>query len=92
MTWSTPPAPPPPPVPAGAGSSTAHARRTLRAVVGLLALNLGLSLVLTVVTVLARHSIVNYQLDHRHITDPAVRQVLRHGYTYSIVGRVSETS
>jgi MFS family permease len=60
----------------------------LRLVVILLITNLVLSLVLTVVTVLARHSIVNYQLDHRHITDPVQRDALRRGYIGAIVGRV----
>ncbi len=54
----------------------------------LLLINLGLSIVLTVVTVFARHSIVNYQLDHRHITDPQQRAVLRDSYTAGIIGRV----
>ena len=60
----------------------------LRPVVVLLAINLGLSLLLTAVTVVARHSIVTYQLDHRHITDQQLRETLRHSYTYTIVGRV----
>jgi hypothetical protein len=51
-------------------------------------INLTLSFVLTVVTVLARHSIVNYQLDHRHITDPAERAALRDGYIGAVIGRV----
>jgi hypothetical protein len=40
------------------------------------------------VTVLARRSIVDYQLDNRHITDPAVRHTLRDSYAYAIIGRV----
>ncbi len=51
-------------------------------------INLALSLALTIATVIARHSIVNYQLDHRHITGAALRQMLRNSYTYSIIGRV----
>jgi MFS family permease len=54
----------------------------------LLVANLGLSLVLTVVTVVTRNSIVDYQLDHRHISDPTLRETLRHSYTYAILGRV----
>lgn len=54
----------------------------------LLAINLGLSILLTIVTVLARHSIVTYQLDHRHITDPHTRATLRNSYTAGIIGRV----
>lgn len=64
------------------------APRELRWVVILLVANLALSLALTVVTVLARHNIVNYQLDHRHITDPTQRAALRDGYLSAIIGRV----
>lgn len=75
--WGPPERPGPPPPP------------ELRRVVGLLVANLALSLVLTVVTVLARHSIVNYQLDHRHITDPAQRATLRNRYIGAVIGRVA---
>jgi hypothetical protein len=68
------PAPPPP--------------RELRLVVVLLIVNLVLSVTLTAIAIAARHSIVNYQLDHRHITDPARRAALRDGYAGAIVGRV----
>jgi hypothetical protein len=40
------------------------------------------------VTVVTKNSIVTYQLDHRHVTDPRVREALRHGYSYAILGRV----
>ncbi|MBV9593628.1 MAG: hypothetical protein JO147_07540 [Actinobacteria bacterium] len=62
--------------------------RELRVVVVLLILNVILSIVLTVVTIVFRHSIVDYQLDHRQITDPAKREALRNGYIATIVGRV----
>ena len=62
--------------------------RELHLVVALLIANLVLSLLLTVVTIVARHSIVNYQLDHRHITDPAIRESLRSSYIGAIVSRV----
>ena len=65
-----------------------HAPRELRPVVVLLIINLTLSVLLTIATVFARHSIVTYQLDHRHITDPQQRSALRDGYTYGIIGRV----
>ncbi|MGH8890629.1 MAG: hypothetical protein ACRDV3_12855, partial [Acidothermaceae bacterium] len=87
MTWSLPSAPPPLPG-EGAAVIAEPPPPELRPVVVLLVTNLALSVILTVVTVLARHSIVNYQLDHRHITDPAVRATLRHGYAYTIIGRV----
>lgn len=60
----------------------------MRPVVILLAINLALSVALTIVTVLARHSIVTYQLDHRHITDPQERATLRDSYTGGIIARV----
>jgi hypothetical protein len=54
----------------------------------LLMINWALSLVLTIVTIVARHSIVDYQLDHRHITDPSRRAALRDSYIGAIIGRV----
>lgn len=68
--------------------SWANTPRALRPVVVLLAINLAMSLILTIATVLARHSIVEYQLDHRHITDPDQRALLRDSYSYGIIGRV----
>jgi hypothetical protein len=62
--------------------------RELRPVVVLLVINLALSIALTIATVIARHSIVTYQLDHRHITDPSRRAALTDGYTIGIIGRV----
>ncbi len=53
----------------------------------LLVLNLAVSIILTIATLLTRHSIVNYQLDHRHITDPERRRTLRDSYTAGIVTR-----
>lgn len=37
---------------------------------------------------LARHSVITYQLDHSHITDPDQRGTLRSTYTASLVGRI----
>jgi hypothetical protein len=90
-----PPAPPPPPPggPGGPGSDAGwsdgwrHAPRELRPVVVLLAVNLTLSILLTVLTLALRHSLVEYQLDHRHVTDPAQRAAVRQSYTAGIVGR-----
>ncbi len=84
----TPPTPQPLSPTGSSQPGAADPPRELRPVIALLATNLVLSIALTVATVAARHSIVNYQLDHRHITDPAVRETLRRSYTYSIVGRV----
>jgi hypothetical protein len=81
------PGPPPDRVPS-LGDTWREAPRALRPVVVLLLVNLALSLLLTLVTIAARHSIVNYQLDHRHITDPGVRATLRDSYTYGILARV----
>jgi hypothetical protein len=78
-----PPAPPPPQPDIAEGPP-----RALRPVVVLLAANLGLSVLLTIAVLIARHSVVSYQLDHRHITDPAVRETLRRSYSASIWGRV----
>lgn len=72
----------------GVPASAGPAPKELRRVVVLLVVNLALSLILTVVTVLAKNSIIDYQLDHRHITDPNVRETLRNSYGYTIIGRV----
>jgi hypothetical protein len=53
----------------------------------LLIVNLALSIVLTLVVAVVRHSLVNFQLDARHVTDPALRDQLRAGYSASIVSR-----
>lgn len=73
--------------PAGFFAAASDAPRELRPVVVLLVLNLTVSIILTIATLLTRHSIVNYQLDHRHITDPSQRQTLRDSYTAGIVIR-----
>ena len=95
--WTPPPAqqwqpranqPAQPPPDHGITEGWARSPRALRPVVILLMVNLGLSLLLTVVTLIARHSIVTYQLDHRHITDPDQRAALRDSYSYGIVSRV----
>lgn len=87
-----PSAPPPPEQPSRHEASIAtgwrNAPSELRPVIALLAVNLGLSIILTIVTLVLRHSLVNYQLDHRHITDPQRRTDLKHSYTAGIVGRV----
>lgn len=83
------PAAPPPPEPYGSGQPDgAPPPRALRPVVALLLTNLGLSVLLTCVVLVARHSVVAYQLDHRHITDPALRNTLRRSYLAGLWGRV----
>lgn len=81
-----PPAPPPPPPPSPAAGPPAP--RQLRPVVALLLANLGLSVLLTITVLVARHSVVAFQLDHRHVTDPAQRDVLRRSYSVGIWSRV----
>ena len=61
----------------------------LRPVVALLIINLALSIVLTIVTIAARNTLVDYQFDHHHITDPALRQTLSRTYLYTIIARVA---
>ncbi len=61
----------------------------LHAIAGLLVLNLVLSLGVTVASLLLRHSLVDFQLDHRHIDDTDLRATLRDSYTYSIVARAA---
>jgi hypothetical protein len=41
-----------------------------------------------VAVLLARHSVINCQLDHRHISNPAERDTLRSSYSDSLWGRV----
>lgn len=86
MSGQFPPAPPPPPPPPPAAGPPAPSQ--LRPVVALLLTNLGLSVLLTITVLIARHSVVAYQLDHRHITDPAQRDVLRRSYSAGNWGRV----
>jgi hypothetical protein len=81
------PAAPPPPPPAPAPVAGPPPRQ-LRPVVALLLINLGLSVLLTIAVLAARHSVVDYQLDHRDITDPAQRDLLRRSYSASIYGRI----
>ena len=79
------------PDPTVAGSSrwfeTSGAPRELKPVVLLLAVNLTLSVVLTVVTLLFHQSLIDYQLDHRHITDPEIREALQHSYSGTLIIR-----
>jgi hypothetical protein len=77
-----PPPPQPPPV------ETALPHRAIRPVVALLLANLALSVLLTVLVLADKNSIITFQLDHRHITDPAQRAELRSVYANSMWGRV----
>lgn len=81
------PAAPPPPLPQPEAPGPPPPPE-LRPVVVLLIANVTLSVVLTIVVIVARHSIVNFQLDHRHITDPDQRAILQDSYIASLIGRV----
>ena len=85
MTFSPYPSAPPPEQPPPDGIIPP---RALRHVVTLLLANLALSIALTVAVLLARHSVINYQLDHRHITDPDQRRLLRETYGDALWVRV----
>lgn len=77
-----PAAPPPPPPPSAPVPPAA-----LRPVIVLLLLNLALSVAVTIAVVATRNSLVEFQLDHRHITDPQQRAILRGAYSAGIWGR-----
>lgn len=55
----------------------------------LLIINLTLSALLTVTVLLARDSVIAYQLDHHHIIDAAQREALRKTYLGSMWGRLA---
>jgi hypothetical protein len=84
MSYPSMPPPPPPPL-----VETPLPPRALRPVVVLLLVNLGLSILLTVLVFVTRNSIINYQLDHQHVTDPHQREQLREIYANSMWGRVA---
>lgn len=50
----------------------------------LLIANLVISVALTIAVFATKNSLINYQLDHQHITDPDQRAVLRSTYSYGI--------
>jgi hypothetical protein len=77
-----------PPPPESAVPAAVPPPPQLRPVVTLLMVNLGLSILLTVAVLLLRHSVVTYQLDHSHVTDPTLRSTLRKSYGASMWGRV----
>jgi hypothetical protein len=79
------PAMPSPPAPTAEQAPPPPAE--LRPVVVLLLVNLGLSILLTVLVFALKNSVINYQLDHRHITDPHQRQIVRDSYSAGIIGR-----
>jgi hypothetical protein len=81
-----PAAPPPLPDPVSVDPPPPAA---LRPVIVLLVLNLALSIGVTIAVFATRNSLITYQLDHRHITDPDQRVLLRHSYSVAIWGRAA---
>jgi hypothetical protein len=63
--------------------------KALRPVLGLLLLNLALSIGLTIAVLILHNSVIDYQLAHEHITDPARRTSLRHSYQITLWSRVA---
>lgn len=82
MTYPTYPSPPP-----ALPVERPTPPRALRPVVALLLTNLGLSIVLTIAVLILRHSVIDYQLAHRHIA-PGQRSVTRHALSVTIWSRV----
>jgi hypothetical protein len=80
--------PPMPPPPARTPVEVGPRPPALHFVVVLLLVNLGLSILLTVAVLIARHSVVTFELDHRHVVDPDQRVTLRRAYTTSLWTRV----
>jgi hypothetical protein len=81
---SAPPPPPPPPRPADPLPPSA-----LRPVIALLLVNLGLSIAVTIAVFATKNSLINYQLDHRHITNATKRLELRDSYSAAIWARAA---
>jgi hypothetical protein len=77
-----------PPAPLPAPVAQVPPPSALRPVLGFLLANLAMSVLLTVLVFTFKDSIITYQLDHRHITDPALRRQLHGVYENSIWGRV----
>ncbi len=85
MTYSPYPSAPPPPETATVGTPPPPA--ALRPVIVLLLINLTLSIAVTIAVFANKNSLIAYQLDHRHITDPDQRRILRDSYSAGIWGR-----
>ena len=64
-------------------------RKALRPVLGLLLVNLALSIGLTIAVLILHNSVIDYQLDHEHITEPAGVDSLRHSYQVTLWRRVA---
>jgi hypothetical protein len=81
--------PPAPPPPEPAEIPAPPPPQALRPVVVLLLINLGLSVLLTIAVLIARDSVINYQLAHQHLTDPAQRETVRKSLVGGLWGRVA---
>lgn len=88
MSFDYPAAPPPPQQPPPEAQVAETQPKALKPVLVLLMVNLALSIGLTIAVLIARHSVIEYQLDHEHITDPDRRDTLRTSYTISLWARV----
>jgi uncharacterized membrane protein len=84
-----PSAPPPPPEPQQPVPTAAERPRALHWVVMLLVVNLALSIGLTIAVLALQHSVITFQLNARHITDPHERELLRSTYKTTIWIRVA---
>ena len=89
MSFQPYPSAPPPPELSGSAPDAIAPPRALRPVVTLLVANLVLSIGLTIAVLIARRSVIAYQLDHRHITDPGQRRLLHDSYSISLWVRVA---
>ena len=63
--------------------------KALRPVLGLLLVNLALSIGLTIAVLILHNSVIDYQIDHEHITNPARLDSLRHSYQVTLWSRVA---
>lgn len=79
--------PPAPPPPEAALPTPDQPPRALRPVVGLLLTNLGLSVLLTILVLIFRNSVIDYQVAHRHIAGADLSEQ-RNAYRVSLWTRV----
>ena len=83
------PYPSAPPAPEATLVDTPPPPGALRPVIVLLLINLGLSIGVTIAVFALKNSLITYQLDHGHITDPDQRRILRTSYSAGIWARAA---
>ncbi len=76
------------PVPLGRTPAPGPAPRSLRPIIVLLLVNLGLSVLLTVGVLLRHDAVIDHLLDQRGIMDPDLRETVRKAYLNSLSARV----